>query len=71
VAVYDSPEINAFATGMKSSDALVAVSTGLLSSMSRDEAEQGCGAGPLPHGWVSTNAFHMEIKGRLRDRPHD
>ncbi len=39
VAVYDSPEINAFATGMKRNDALVAVSTGLLSSMSRDEAE--------------------------------
>jgi len=39
VAVYDSPEINAFATGMKRDDALVAVSTGLLSSMSRDEAE--------------------------------
>ena len=39
VAVYDSPEINAFATGMKRNDALVAVSTGLLSSMSRGEAE--------------------------------
>jgi len=39
VAVYDSPEINAFATGMKRNDALVAVSTGLLQSMSKDEAE--------------------------------
>jgi heat shock protein HtpX len=39
VAVYESPEINAFATGMNRNQALVAVSTGLLSSMSRDEAE--------------------------------
>ena len=39
VAVYDSPEINAFATGMRRDAALVAVSTGLLSSMNRDEAE--------------------------------
>ena len=39
VAVYDAPEINAFATGMKKNDSLVAVSTGLLRGMSRDEAE--------------------------------
>jgi heat shock protein HtpX len=39
VAVYDSPDINAFATGMSKNSALVAVSTGLLDSMSRDEAE--------------------------------
>jgi heat shock protein HtpX len=39
VAIYDSPAVNAFATGMKRDDALVAVSTGLLRSMSRDEAE--------------------------------
>jgi heat shock protein HtpX len=39
VAVYDSPEINAFATGPSRNKALVAVSTGLLSSMTRDEAE--------------------------------
>lgn len=39
VAVYDSPEINAFATGMSRNHALVAVSTGLLNSMTRDEAE--------------------------------
>lgn len=39
VAVYDSPEINAFATGMSRNNALVAVSTGLLRSMSQDEAE--------------------------------
>ncbi len=39
VAVYDAPEINAFATGMSRNSALVAVSTGLLRSMSQDETE--------------------------------
>lgn len=39
VAIYDSPEINAFATGPGRNNALVAVSTGLLNYMSRDEAE--------------------------------
>lgn len=39
VAVYDSPDMNAFATGMKRNAALVAVSTGLLRSMKRDEVE--------------------------------
>ncbi len=39
VAVYNAPDVNAFATGMKRDDALVAVSTGLLQQMSRDEAE--------------------------------
>ncbi len=39
VAIYDSPDVNAFATGMRRNNALVAVSTGLLRSMSQDEAE--------------------------------
>jgi heat shock protein HtpX len=39
VAVYDAPEINAFATGWNKDAALVAVSTGLLNNMSQDEAE--------------------------------
>jgi heat shock protein HtpX len=39
VAIYDSPEVNAFATGARRNAALVAVSTGLLRSMTRDEAE--------------------------------
>ena len=39
VGIYDSPEPNAFATGPAKSRALVAVSTGLLESMSRDELE--------------------------------
>jgi len=37
VAIYDAPEVNAFATGMRRNAALVAVSTGLLSAMNRDE----------------------------------
>ena len=39
VAIYDAPEVNAFATGMSRNNALVAVSTGLLRSMTQDEAE--------------------------------
>ena len=39
VAIYDAPEINAFATGWNRDNALVAVSTGLLQNMSQDEAE--------------------------------
>jgi heat shock protein HtpX len=39
VAIYNSPDVNAFATGMNKNNALVAVSTGLLQSMSREEAE--------------------------------
>jgi heat shock protein HtpX len=39
VAIYDAPEINAFATGWNKNASLVAVSTGLLNNMSQDEAE--------------------------------
>jgi heat shock protein HtpX len=39
VAIYDAPEINAFATGANRNSALVAVSTGLLRSLDRDQAE--------------------------------
>ena len=39
VGIYDSPEINAFATGPTRSRSLVAVSTGLLGSMNKDELE--------------------------------
>ena len=39
VAVFDSPEVNAFATGMTKNSALVAVSSGLLNAMSKDDAE--------------------------------
>jgi heat shock protein HtpX len=39
VGYYDSPEVNAFATGPTKSRALVAVSSGLWQRMSRDEVE--------------------------------
>ncbi|HRD48581.1 MAG: protease HtpX [Candidatus Competibacter sp.] len=39
VALYDSPEPNAFATGANRNAALVAVSTGLLQQMTEDEVE--------------------------------
>lgn len=39
VGIYDAPEINAFATGPSRNNSLVAVSTGLLRAMTRDEAE--------------------------------
>lgn len=39
VGIYDSPEVNAFATGPTKSRALVAVSSGLLSRMSQAEIE--------------------------------
>lgn len=39
VGVFQSPEPNAFATGMRRNSALVAVSTGLLQHMSMDEVE--------------------------------
>ena len=39
VAIYHAPDMNAFATGARRNASLVAVSTGLLQNMSRDEAE--------------------------------
>ncbi len=39
VAIYESPTANAFATGMRRNHALVAVSSGLLDSMSQDQIE--------------------------------
>ncbi len=39
VGIFDTPQLNAFATGMNRNQALVAVSTGLLGAMSRDEVE--------------------------------
>lgn len=37
VAIYDAPEMNAFATGMTKNHALVAVSSGLLQQMDREQ----------------------------------
>lgn len=39
VGIFDTPEVNAFATGMSKNSSLVAVSTGLLNTMTREEAE--------------------------------
>lgn len=39
VAIYDAREMNAFATGARRNNALVAVSTGLMQRMSRDQVE--------------------------------
>jgi heat shock protein HtpX len=39
VAIYEAPDMNAFATGARRNNALVAVSSGLLQSMSKDEVE--------------------------------
>src|ERR671918_2698627 len=39
VGIYDSPEVNAFATGPSKSRSLVAVSTGLLRGMRPEEVE--------------------------------
>ena len=39
VGIFDSPEPNAFATGARRNSALVAISTGLLQSMTQQEAE--------------------------------
>lgn len=39
VGIYDAPDVNAFATGMSRNSSLIAVSTGLLQQMTREEAE--------------------------------
>lgn len=39
IAIYDAPDMNAFATGARRNSALIAVSTGLLNNMSPHEAE--------------------------------
>ena len=39
VGIFESPEVNAFATGMSKNSSLVAVSSGLLQQMTREEAE--------------------------------
>jgi len=39
VGIFDTPEVNAFATGMSRNNSLVAVSSGLLQQMTKGEAE--------------------------------
>lgn len=48
VGIYDSPEVNAFATGPSKRRSLVAFSTGLLRSMNRNEIE-GVAAHEIAH----------------------
>ncbi|MEY4668433.1 MAG: protease HtpX [Pseudomonadota bacterium] len=48
VGIYDSPEVNAFATGPSKRRSLVAFSTGLLNSMNRNEIE-GVAAHEIAH----------------------
>ncbi len=48
VGVYDSPEVNAFATGPSRNRSLVAFSSGLLRSMNRNEVE-GVAAHEIAH----------------------
>lgn len=81
VAVYESPDVNAFATGMSRDSALVAVSTGLLQKMRKDEIEAVLGHEithvangdmvtlALIQGVVNTFViFFSKIIGRLVDR---
>lgn len=81
VATYDAPDINAFATGMMRDSALVAVSSGLLRSMNRDEAEAVLGHEvshiangdmvtlALVQGVVNTFVFFLSrVIGHLVDR---
>lgn len=48
VGIYDSPEVNAFATGPSKNRSLVAFSSGLLRSMNRNEVE-GVAAHEIAH----------------------
>ena len=60
VAIYDAPEMNAFATGATRNSALVAVSTGLLQQMSQEEVEAVLAE---PRG------EEMRLLEELHDRP--
>ena len=80
VAIYDAPEMNAFATGMSKNSSLVAVSTGLLHSMDRDQVSAVLGheIGHVANGDMVTLAliqgvvntfviFLARIVGRIID----
>ena len=81
VGIFETPQMNAFATGMRRNDALVAVSRGLLQGMSRDEAEAVLGheVAHIANGDMITMAliqgvvntfviFFARIIGNLVDR---
>ena len=61
VAIYDADEMNAFATGAFKNSALVAVSTGLMRKMSRDEVE-----GVLAHEMSHVNNGDMVTMALLQ-----
>ncbi|NII10266.1 protease HtpX [Oleiagrimonas sp. C23AA] len=80
VAIYDGPEMNAFATGASRNKALVAVSTGLLHNMDRDQVSAVLGheVGHVANGDMVTMAllqgvlntfviFLARIVGRMVD----
>jgi len=68
VGIFESPQPNAFATGMNRNNALVAVSTGLLQHMTKDEVEAVLAMG-LMQGVVNTFViFLSRIVGFLVDR---
>ena len=71
VAIYDSPEPNAFATGATKNSSLVAVSTGLLDHMTRDEVEAVL-AHEMAHvgnGDMVTLTLIQGLKGNPSDLP--
>lgn len=59
VGIYESPDPNAFATGMSKNNALVAVSTGLMNAMDRNEVEAVLGheVGHVANGDMVTLAL--------------
>ena len=59
VGIYDSPDPNAFATGMSRNNALVAVSTGLMQNMGQGEVEAVLGheVGHVANGDMVTLAL--------------
>jgi heat shock protein HtpX len=67
VAIYDAPEMNAFATGMTKNSALVAVSTGLLQQMDREQvtAVLGHEIGHVANGDMVTLALIQGVLNTL------
>ena len=63
VAIFPSPQPNAFATGWQKNNALMAVSVGLLNNMSRDEVEAVIGheIGHIANGDMITLALVQGI----------
>jgi heat shock protein HtpX len=67
VAIYDAPEMNAFATGMSKNHALVAVSTGLLQQMDREQIKAVLGheIGHVANGDMVTLALIQGVLNTL------